>query len=110
MVDAVVSFGAGLLVGGFSLMLVWGLLWLGIGSIGLVRQTCARAIVLSSLSSSAIAVLSILGIFWVLDAARLSSFAFQFGLAGLPSALFAAGFYRLEDGRRAGPAFIEGSR
>jgi hypothetical protein len=110
MVDAGVSFGAGLLIGGFGLMLAWGLLWLGVGSMGLLRQTCGWAIVLSSLSSSAIAALSIIGMLWAVDAARLSSLAFQFGLASVPLVLFVAGFCRLEDGRRIGPAFIEGSR
>jgi len=91
-------------------MLAWGLLWLGVGTMGLVRQTCGWAIVLSSLSSSAIAALSIIGMLWAVDAERLSSLAFQFGLTSVPLALFVAGFCRLEDGRRIGPAFIEGSR
>lgn len=110
MVDGGVSFGAGLLIGGFGLMLAWGLLWLVVGSIGLVRQTCGWAILLSSVSSSAIAALSMMGILWAVDAARLSSPAFQFGLAGVPVTLLVAGFCRLEDGRRIGPAFTEGSR
>lgn len=110
MVDAGLSFGVGLLIGGLSLMLVWGLLWLAIGGIGLVRQTCGWAIFMSSVSSTAIAGLSMAGLFWVVDAARLSSVALHLGLAGVPLALLAAGFGRLEDGRRIGPAFVEGSR
>ena len=110
MVDAGLSFGAGLLIGGFSLMLLWGLLWLVIGAIGLARQTCGWAILLSSLSSSAIAALSMLGMVWFIDQARLSSSALQIGLLGVPLALVVASFGRLEDGRRIGPAFVEGSR
>lgn len=110
MVDAGLSFGAGLLIGGFSLMLLWGLLWLVIGAIGLARQTCGWAILLSSLSSSAIAALSMLGMVWLIDQARLSSSALQIGLLGVPLALVVASFGRLEDGRRIGPAFVEGSR
>ncbi len=110
MVDAGLSFGAGLLIGGFSLMLLWGLLWLVIGTIGLARQTCGWAILLSSLSSSAIAALAMLGMVLFIDQARLSSFALRIGFLGVPLALVVASFSRLEDGRRIGPACLEGSR
>lgn len=110
MVDAGLSFGAGLLISGLGFMSVWGLLWLVVGSIGLVRQTCGWVIVLSSVSSMAIAGLSMAGVLWAVDAARLSSAALQVGLAVVPLVLLVAAFCRLEDGRRIGPAFVEGSR
>jgi hypothetical protein len=110
MVDVGLSFGSGLLFGGFSLMLVWGLLWLVVGTIGLARRTCGSAIFLSSLSSSTIAGLSIAGLLWAMDQARLSSPAFHIGLMAMPLLLMVASFCRLEDGRRIGPAFVEGSR
>lgn len=110
MVEAGWSFGAGLLIGGFGLMLAWGLLWLVVGAVGLMRQTCGWAIVLSSVSSSAIAALSITGILWAVDVARLSGLTFHSGLMTVPLALLVTGFFRLEDGRRIGPAFVEGSR
>lgn len=110
MVEAGWSVGAGLLIGGFGLMLAWGLLWLVVGAVGLMRQTCGWAIVLSSVSSSAIAALSIMGVLWVVDVARLSGLAFHIGLMTVPLALLLTGFFRLEDGRRIGPAFVEGSR
>lgn len=110
MVDAGLSFGAGLLIGGFGLMLLWGLLWVVVGAIGLTRQTCGWAILLSSVSSSAIAVLSIGGMLWAIDQARMSSPALHIGMLGVPLALMLASVCRLEDGRRIGPAFVEGSR
>ncbi len=110
MVDAGWSFSAGLVIGGFSLMLLWGLLWLIVGTIGLVRQTCGWAVVLSSVSSSIIAGLSIGEVFWVTDSARFSSPALQVGLMAVPLALVVASFCRLEDGRRIGPSLVEGSR
>ncbi len=110
MVDAGVSFGAGLLLGGFGLMLAWGLLWLAVGAVGVMRRTCGWTILLSSVSSSVIAALSMTGVFWVVDVARLSGLAFQVGLMTVPLTLFVTGCFRLEDGRRIGPAFIEGSR
>ncbi len=110
MIDAGLSFGLGLLLGGFGLMLLWGLLWLIVGAMGLARQTCGWAILLSSTSSSAIAALSIGGMLWAIDPARLSSTAFHSGLLTIPLALMVAGFCRLGDGRRIGPAFLEGSR
>ena len=110
MVDAGLSFGAGLLIGGFSLMLVWGLLWVIVGTIGFARRTCGSAVLLSSICSSTIAGLSIAGIWWAMDQARLSSPALHIGLFSIPLALMVASVYRLEDGRRIGPAFIEGSR
>ena len=90
MVDAGVSFGVGLLIGGLGLMLGWGLLWL--------------------VSSTAIAGGAMAGVLWVVDSARLTSSSLHAGLAGVPLALLVAGFCRLEDGRRIGPAFLEGSR
>ncbi len=110
MVDAGLSFGVGLLIGGLALMLGWGLLWLVVGAIGLVRHTCGWAIFMSSVSSTAIAGGAMAGLFWAVDAARLSSPALHVGLAGVPLALLVVGFRRLEDGRRIGPAFVEGSR
>ncbi len=110
MVDMGMSFGLGLIIGGLSLMLAWGLLWLVVGGIGLVRQTCGWAIFMSSVSSTAIAGLSMAGLLWLADSARLSSAALQVGLVGVPLALLVAAFCRLEDGRRIGPAFLEGSR
>lgn len=110
MVDAGLSFGAGLLIAGFGLMLLWGLLWLVVGTIGLARRTCGSVILLSSASSSILAGLSIGGLLWAMDQARLSSPPFHFGLMGIPLTLMVASFCRLEDGRRIGPAFVEGSR
>jgi hypothetical protein len=110
MVDAGLSFGAGLLIGGFSLMLLWGLVWWVVGAIGWARGTCAPVILFSSISSSIIAGLSIAGLLWAIDQARLNSPGFQIGLMGFPLALTVAGFCRLGDGRRVGPAFLEGSR
>ncbi len=110
MVDAGVSFGIGLLIGGLGLMLGWGVLWLVVGAVGLARQTCGWAIFMSSVSSTAIAVISMGGLFWAVDVARLSSPALHVGLAGVPLALLVAAACRLEDGRRIGPAFVEGSR
>ena len=110
MIDAGVSFGVGLLIGGLGLMLGWGLLWLVVGAIGLARETCGWAIFMSSVSSTAIAGGAMAGVLWVVDSARLGSSALHAGLAGVPLALLVAGFCRLEDGRRIGPAFLEGSR
>lgn len=109
MVDTGVSFGVGLLMGGLGLMLAWGLLWFVVGAIGLARHTSGWAIFMSSVSSTAIAALSLTGVFWAVDAARLGSSALHLGLAGIPMALLVAAAFRLEDGRRIGPAFVEGS-
>ena len=110
MVEAGLSLGAGLLIGGFSVMLLWGLVWLVVGTVGMARRTCPSVILLSSLSSSAIAGLSIAGLFWAMDPTRLTTPAFQVGIMGIPLALMGAGFGRLKDGRRIGTAFLEGSR
>jgi len=109
MVDTGVSFAVGLLMGGLGVMLGWGLLWFVVGAIGLARQTCGWAIFMSSVSSTAIAALSLAGVCWAIDAARLGSVALQLGLAGFPLLLLVAAAFRLEDGRRIGPAFVEGS-
>jgi hypothetical protein len=110
MAEAGLSFGAGLLIGGFSLMLLWGLLWLVVGAIGMARQTCPPVIVLSSLSSSAIAGLSIAGLLWAMDPSRLATSAFHIGTVAVPLALMGTSLGRLKDGRRIGTAFMEGTR
>lgn len=109
MVDTGMSFGVGLLMGGLGLMLAWGLLWFVVGAIGLARGTSGWAIFMSSVSSTTIAAVSLTGVFWAIDAARLGSSALHLGLAGFPMALLVAAACRLEDGRRIGPAFVEGS-
>ena len=110
MVDAGLSLGVGLLSGGLALMLAWGMLWLVVGSIGLARQTSGWPIFMSSVSSTVLAGGSLALLWWAVDAARLSSAAFHAGLAAIPLALLAAAACRLQDGRRIGPAFVEGSR
>ncbi|MBS0171637.1 MAG: hypothetical protein JSR62_14910 [Nitrospira sp.] len=110
MVETGVSFGVGLLIGGLGVMLGWGLLWLVVGAVGLMRNTCGWAIFMSSVSSSGIAALSLGGLLWGIDPARLGGHAFYLGLGGIPLALLTAAAFRLEDGRRIGPAFVEGSR
>lgn len=110
MVDTAVSFGVGLLMGGLGMMLGWGLLWFVVGAIGLARRTCGSAIFLSSVSSTAIAGLSLAVVYWAVEGSRLGSSAWYLGLAGVPGALLVAAAFRLDDGRRIGPAFVEGSR
>ena len=110
MVDAGISFSVGLLIGGLSLMMGWGLLWFVVGAIGLARQTSGWPIFISSVSSTAIAGGAMAVVLWAVDAARLSSPALHAGLAGIPLALCVASTFRLQDGRRIGPAFVEGTR
>ena len=86
MVEAGLSLGAGLLIGAFGLMLLWGLVWLVVGTVGMARRTCPSVILLSSLSSSAIAGLSIAGLFWSMDPTRLTTPAFQVGIMCQPVA------------------------
>lgn len=110
MVDAGLSAFIGLLVGGFGVMTVWGLVWLVVGTVGAIRQTCGWMIVLSSLSATVIASLCIGAILWGASPGRVGSSAFAAGVAGMAGLLGMTAFWRLEDGRRIGPAFLEGSR
>ena len=110
MVDAGISFSVGLFIGGFSLMAGWGLLWLVVGGIGLARQTSGWPIFISSVSSTVIAGGALALVLWAVDAARLSSTALHVGLGGIPLTLCVASAFRLQDGRRIGPAFVEGTR
>ncbi len=111
MVNAGLSFGAGLLIGGFSLMLAVGPVvddrrnhWIGTADVRLGHSpsVVSAAVPLRPCRS--------LVMVWFIDQARLSSFALQIGLLGVPFGLMVASFGRLEDGRRIGPAFVEGSR
>ncbi len=110
MVDIGVAAGIGLLVGGFSLMMVWGLVWVVVGAIGAIRRTCGWMIVLSSLSATVIASACAGGILWAATPSRVGSGGFAAGLAATAGLLGVTALWRLEDGRRIGPAFLEGSR
>ncbi len=100
----------GMLVAGFALMLVWGLVWLTVGTIGALRQTCGWMIVLSSLSATVVATLGVGVIVWAASPGRLGSGAFAAGIGATGVLLGVTARLRLEDGRRIGPAFLEGSR
>src|SRR5690348_18266204 len=108
--DALIDFGTGAITGGLTLSGCWGLFWLVIGTIGLLRGTCGRRVVLNSLTVGLVPLLLVWGLFWMRGAALLSSAAFALGLTLMPVMLMGFGLRPVLDGRRAGAHMLEGVR
>lgn len=105
-----IAFGVGLLVGGLSLSACWGLFWLAIGTVGLVRGTCSWRVVLNSLTVSAVPLVLIAGLFWLHSGGYGVSSAFGMGIMGMPIVLLGFGLRQAPDGRRAGAHMLDGVR
>ncbi|HET9576029.1 MAG TPA: hypothetical protein VFP04_06490 [Nitrospira sp.] len=108
--DALIDFGTGAITGGLTLSACWGLFWLVIGTIGLLRGTCGRRVVLNSLTVGLVPLLLVCVLFWMRGAAPLSGAAFAVGLSLMPVMLMGFGLRPVPDGRRAGSHMLEGVR
>ena len=105
-----IAFGVGLLVGGLSLSACWGLFWLAIGTVGLIRGTCGWRVVLNSLTVGAVPLMLIAGLFWLHGGGYGVSSAFGMGIMGMPIVLLGFGLRQAPDGRRAGTHMLDGVR
>jgi len=106
----VIAFSIGLVVGGLTISACWGLFWLTIGTVGLIRRTCGWRVILNSLAVGVIPLLMIAGLMWLRGEEQAFSSAFGAGLLVMPSVLIAIGLRRAPDGRPAWVHMVEGVR
>jgi len=110
MQDHLLDFVVGAAVGGLALSALWGLFWLTIGSIGLLRRTCGWRVVLNSLVVGVVPLLLMGGVVWARGQASLASAASGFGLAVMPALLAGLALRPAPDGQRAGAHMLGGVR
>jgi hypothetical protein len=110
MQDAIVDFGIGILAGGLGLSICWGLFWLVISTIGLVRRACSWRAVLNSVVVGGVPLLLIWGLVWARGSQHGSDAAFTVGLSIMPLILIGLGLRQAPDGQRAGAHMILGVR
>lgn len=104
------AFLVGVVIGGLSLSACWGLFWLAVGVIGIVRGTCGWRVVLNSLTVGAVPLLLIAALVWWHGAGDRLSPVFGAGLLSMPVLLFGLGLRQTPDGRRAGIQMLSGVR
>jgi len=110
MIHPWIEFGTGLLTGGLGLSACWGLFWLVIGSVGFMRGTCNRQVLLNGLAAAAIPLLMMAGLAWLRDPTYANGFAFSGGLSVMPLVLIGFGLHRAPDGKLAGAHMLGGVR
>jgi hypothetical protein len=108
--QAAVDFGLGILSGGLVLSMGWGLFWLIVGTVGLVRRTCRVHVVLNSLVVGLVPFCMIWALLWARGSMQGNSQPFAAGLAIMPLALAGLALRRAPDGQRAGIHMVEGVR
>ena len=104
-----VDFGLGVLTGGLALSICWGLFWLIIGTIGIVRRTCGWRVVLNSLIVGVVPLCLAGALLWLRGEAQRGQ-AFAAGLPVMPLVLMGFSLRRAQDGQRAGIHMLEGVR
>lgn len=108
MQDGLLDFGLGAIVGGLCLSAGWGLFWLSIASIGVIRRTCSWRVVLNSLAVL-ISPLLLAGIvIWLRGSAPVTSASFASGLMVMPFVLLGLGLRQGPDGQRVGAHMLDG--
>jgi hypothetical protein len=100
----------GLCIGGFGLSASWGLFWLAIGTIGLVRRTCSWNAVIHSLAVLTVPLLLASVLIWARGAMNAPGGAFWIGVLGVPMMLLGFGLRHAPDGQRAGTHMLAGVR
>jgi len=110
MSHSVTTFGIGLLVGGLTISSCWGLFWLTIGTVGLIRRTCSWRVILNSLAVGVIPLLMIAGLMWLPNEGQGFGAAFGAGLLVMPLVLAGVGLRRAPDGRPAWIHMVDGVR
>lgn len=108
--DAIIDFGVGILTGGLSLSIGWGLFWLAISSVGLARGTCTWRAVLNSMVVGTIPLCLVWGLLWAMGTAHGPGPAFASGLSVMPLVLIGFGLRQAPDGQRAGIHMLNGVR
>ena len=99
---------AGFVAGGLALSTAWGFFWLGIGLVGVSRNTCGWPIVLKGGVGGGVPLVLAIALVWWMGAAGTLSTVFLLGLMGMPVILVALWLRPMPDGRRAGTHLVAG--
>lgn len=110
MMEAAVSFLLGLVLGGFGVSACWGLFWLGLALVGVSRGTSGWKVVRASLAAGTVPLALAVGVWWMVDAALVSTWPFLTGLSSVPGFLLGMGLRKLPDGTRVGERLVGGAQ
>lgn len=97
-------------MGGLGLSACWGLFWLMIAGIGVMRGTCGRQVLLSGLAASGAPLLLMALLVWLRGSVSGQELPFAGGLAVMPLVLIGFGLRRAPDGRLAAAHMFGGVR
>jgi hypothetical protein len=110
MMETAISFVLGLVLGGFGVSASWGLFWSVLALIGVLRGTSKWQVVRASLTAGIVPLLMAVAVVWTMDAARVATWPFWFGVAGVPVILLGMGARKLPDGTRVGERLVGGAQ
>lgn len=110
MVETSISFMLGLGLGGLGVSACWGLFWSVLAVLGVWRGTSQWQVVRASLTAGTVPLLLALGVIWMVDPARLATWPFLIGAAGVPAILVGLGLRKMPDGTLVGERLIGGAR
>ncbi|MCC6140202.1 MAG: hypothetical protein IT389_06245 [Nitrospira sp.] len=110
MMETAISFALGLVLGGFGVSAGWGLFWSIFAIVGVVRGTSKWQVVRASLTAGIIPLLLAVAVVWMMDSARLGTWPFLLGVAGVPVMLLGLGLRKLPDGTRVGERLVGGAQ
>lgn len=108
MQEGAIDFILGAIVGGFCLSACWGLFWLSVSTVGLIRGTCHWRAVANSLA--VLVAPLILGwlFIWFRGTMAVANVAFGLGLLVMPFVVLGLGLRSAPDGQRAGVHMLDG--
>ncbi len=110
MIETAISFALGLVLGGFGVSASWGLFWSVLALVGVLRGTSKWQVVRASLTAGLVPLLMVVAVAWMIDAARMATWPFALGVAGVPVTLLGLGLRKLPDGTRVGERLIGGAQ
>ena len=110
MLETAISFALGLVLGGFGVSACWGLFWSVFALVGVLRGTSKWQVVRASLTAGLVPLLMVVAAVWMMDSARVGTWPFLLGVAGVPVTLLGLGLRKLPDGTRVGERLIGGSQ
>ena len=110
MIETAISFALGLVLGGFGVSACWGLFWSVFALVGALRGTSKWQVVRASLTAGLVPLLMVVALVWMMDSARLGTWSFLLGVAGVPVTLLGLGLRKLPDGTRVGERLVSGAQ
>ncbi len=110
MAEIAISFVLGLVLGGFGVSACWGLFWSVFALVGVLRGTSKWQVVRASFTAGLVPLLMVVAVIWVMERARLGTWPFWLGVAGVPVTLLGLGLRKLPDGTRVGERLVGGAQ